>query len=182
MNLSLLPLQAWPITAFYLPKHNWFKDMYMKSPSQANHTQSRALCSHSWRTGTLALGLLSKEHSSLEQLVAVCATARKESLKMSSTERSRTKRRGRKGEAKRHRVVMKLFTPLNPALPVARPISGLYSYMSQFASSWVSVPFKRVLTNVVVKPFFYNLDFFTHSIKHSGLPKSLTLNILFLPS
>lgn len=77
---SLLPLQAWPITALYLLKHNWFKDVHMKSTHQANRTQSRDLCPHYWRTGTLYLQLRSKEHSSLEWLVTIFAVARKEAV------------------------------------------------------------------------------------------------------
>lgn len=145
MNLSLLPLQAWPMIALY----SWNtadSGVPMKLTSPANHSQS----------GTSAH--TSRESALFVQVCQANSTAvwsswwhfrySKESvfLKMSLTEKSRTKRLGEDENSKK--VVVKLFKPLNPALSGASPTSGLYSYMSQFPLSWVSTPFNRVLTNI----------------------------------
>lgn len=76
---------------------------------------------------------------------------------------------------------MKLFKPLDPALPDASPISGLQLH-EPMPSELSSTPFNRDLTNMAVKMFLYNynLDFFTYSIKAPGPTPKLGSEHIFL--
>lgn len=81
------PLQAWPPTALYLPKHSWFKDMHTKSTSQANWTPSRDFCSCCWVAFCLCLS--AKQVAQLLGAAAghLCYSKERVSLKMSLTEK-----------------------------------------------------------------------------------------------
>ena len=124
------------------------------SPGTTAHATGWHSLSGSAKQGAQQLGLAGGH---------CCYSKERVSLKMNLTEKAglRSWGWGTRGEAKRYQVRVKLFKPLNPVLPDASPISGLYSDMSQFPLSWVSFLFNRVLTNMV-KTFFYNynLDFF----------------------
>lgn len=147
MNLSLLPTSGLTKHSILSPETHPTQRYAYEIKHQANKTRSRELCSHHWATGTAGLRPLGKQHSSVEWLVATSTTARKESLKMNLTEKNRTKRLG-EDRQKRYQVVLKLCKPFDSSPARSQSYFWTYSYMSQFPSSGVSVPFNRVCQNI----------------------------------